>query len=56
MECVGFNCFVFIFTEHILLELQPRGLMTIMTGQLLILVAASSSHRTAPSVHIMAVC
>lgn len=56
MACLGFNCIVSLFTEHTLLELLPHGLMIIMTGQLLVLDAASSSHRTTHSVHIMAVC
>ena len=56
MACLGFNCIVFIFTEHTLLELQPHGSMIIMTGQLLIRDAAGFSHRTSPSVHIVAVC
>jgi len=56
VACLGFNCIVSIFTEHTLLELLPHGLMIIMTGQLLVLDAAGSSHRTAHSVHILAVC
>lgn len=56
MACLGFNCIVSTFTEHILLELLPHGSMIIMTGQLLILDAAGSSHRTTHSVHIVAVC
>jgi len=56
MACLGFNCVVSLFTERTLLELLPHGSMIIMTGQLLILDAASSSHRMAHSVHIVAVC
>jgi len=56
MACLGFNCIVSIFTEHTLLEVRPHGSMIIMTGQRLVLDAASSFHRTAHSVHIVAVC
>jgi len=56
MACLGFNFIVSIFTEIILLDLLPHGSMIIMTGQLLVLNAASSSHRTTHSVHIVTVC
>jgi len=56
MACLGFDCILSIFTDHTLLELRPHGLMILMTGQRLVLDAASSSHRTTHSVHIVAVC
>jgi len=56
MACLRFNCIVSIFTEHTLLEVRPHGSMIIMTGQRLILDAASSSDRMTHSVHIVAVC
>jgi len=56
MACLGFNCIVSKFTEHTLLEVRPHGSMIIMTGQRLVLDAASSSQKTTHSVHIVAVC